>query len=464
MSAGATARPARLLTLPLCLLLGACASAPVEDVSSRAATATTPSMPAMKAFSTPRPRPPERSNRDIARDFLDLAFRLESGRTLARFSRFEEPISVRVTGAPPPTLVPDLDRLLTRLRREAGIEIERVSAEDTNITIEAVTRADIRRYLPKAACFVVPNVSSLEGYRRARHSSRTSWTDLTRRDRIAIFVPADSAPQEVRDCLHEELAQAIGPLNDLYRLPDSVFNDDNVHAVLTGFDMLILRAYYAPELKTGMTRAQVAARLPAILARLNPGGQKVSPRRLPATPRRWIEAIQTALGPGAGPGNRRRAARKALAVAQEEGWRDHRRAFSHFALGRLTQAGDPEFALRQFIAADAIYRQLPGTELHRAYTVSQLAAYAIGQGRAAAALELLQPHAAIAKRHENAALLSTLLMLKSEALALEGRQSEARAVRLDSLGWARYGFGAEWAVRAKMRDIAALTPLNDNDG
>jgi len=34
------------------------------------------------------------------------------------------------------------------------------------------------------------------------------------------------SPQEVRDCLHEELAQALGPLNDLYRLPDSVFNDD----------------------------------------------------------------------------------------------------------------------------------------------------------------------------------------------------------------------------------------------
>ena len=63
----------------------------------------------------------------------------------------------------------------------------------------------------------------------------------------------------MRDCLHEELAQALGPLNDLYHLPDSVFNDDNIHTVLTGFDMLILRAAYAPELRTGMTREQVEA-------------------------------------------------------------------------------------------------------------------------------------------------------------------------------------------------------------
>ena len=108
-----------------------------------------------------------------------------------------------------------------------------------------------------------------------------------------IFLPNDASPQEARDCLHEELAQAIGPLNDLYRLPDSVFNDDNVHTVLTGFDMLILRAYYAPELRSGMTRAQVAAKLPAILSRYNPAGDNLSPVHASETPRAWINAIQT---------------------------------------------------------------------------------------------------------------------------------------------------------------------------
>ena len=38
------------------------------------------------------------------------------------------------------------------------------------------------------------------------------------------------------------------------------------------------------------------------------------------------------------------------------------------------------------------------------------------------------------------------------------RASEARAVRLDSLGWARYGFGAEAVVRARMSEIASLAP------
>ncbi len=127
------------------------------------------------------------------------------------------------------------------------------------------------------------------------------------------------APQEVRDCLHEELAQALGPLNDLYRLPDSVFNDDNVHTVLTGFDMLILRAYYAPDLHTGMTRGQVAARLPAIL-RASTRQATGAPRAwTPAHPARWIHAIQTALGPGAHPAQRRAAARQALQIAKSIG-------------------------------------------------------------------------------------------------------------------------------------------------
>ncbi|MEM7597256.1 MAG: DUF2927 domain-containing protein [Pseudomonadota bacterium] len=451
----------RLLLFPLCMMLAACMSAP-QDVSSRAATPSQSSLPAMKTFGASRPTAPDRSNRDIARDFLELSFQLESGRQLQQFSRFEGPIAVQVTGNPPPTLMPDLNRLVNRLRNEAGIDIatrQPTGPNPSTITIEVVSRADIRRFLPKAACFVVPNVSSLREYRSARHTAQTNWSSLARRTQIAIFLPGDAAPQEVRDCLHEELAQALGPLNDLYRLPDSVFNDDNVHTVLTGFDMLILRAYYAPELQSGMTQSQVAQRIPAILSRLNPRGNALPSRNTPQTPRAWIRAVQTALGPDTNSGQRRRAASEALRIAQTQGWTDHRLGFSHFALARLSQVADPEVAFRNFVAAEVAYRRAPGTRLHQAYSASQLAAYAISQGQGNDALVLLNPHIATAERFENAALLSTLLMLRAEALVQVGRTAEANAVRMDSLGWARYGFGTEWAVRAKLREITALSPV-----
>ena len=133
-------------------------------------------------------------------------------------------------------------------------------------------------------------------------------------------------------------------------------------------------------------------------------------------------------------------------------------AFAHYAMGRLTQRVDDSVAQEHFLAADHYYSLTPHTELHRAYVASQLAAYALVQGRGQDALALVTKHLGTAARHENAALLATLLMLRAEALDYLGRTAEAASVRVDSLGWARYGFGADWAVRAKLREVAALNP------
>ncbi|MDK3016330.1 DUF2927 domain-containing protein [Pseudodonghicola flavimaris] len=453
----------RAALLTVALALTGCATVPMADLPSRAQIADS-TLPPMKAFSTPHPSAPSRSNANIAADFLDLHFELESGRRLEFMTRFETPITIRVVGNAPASLSPDLRRLLSRLRREAGIDIHQVRRGAANITIEPVSRAEIRRALPQAACFVVPNVSSFDEFRRDRRKPKTSWSALHDRSRMGIFVPYDSTPQELRDCLHEELAQALGPLNDLYRLPDSVFNDDNVHTVLTGFDMLILRATYAPELRSGMTRAEVASRLPAILSRMNPGGDSIPQTPVSATPRNWIDAVQTSLGPNVPTPARRGAAATATRIAQSLGWSDHRLAFNYYMQGRLLQLTDPDAAQTQFRAALDILNRRPETRLHAAQVVTQTAAYAIATGHPDPALSQIEPMLDIAQRSENAALLATLMMLKAEALDMQGQSKQAESVRLDSLGWARYGFGSDWAVRAKMREIAALNPQNRERG
>lgn len=441
------------------LMLGACMPAPQNQVA-RNAVLSDSTLPPVKRFSGGAISAPRQSNIDLAEDFLSLSFQLEGGSPLPVFTRFEGPITVRLAGKPPSTLQPDLTQLLSRLRREAGISITQTGAVSASITIEAVSRREIRKVLPRAACFVAPNVTSLREYAASRRKPKTDWTLLTDRTRLAIFLPHDASPQEARDCLHEELAQAIGPLNDLYRLPNSVFNDDNVHTVLTGFDMLMLRAYYAPELRNGMTRKDVAAALPGIFARINPAGMKQAPKGAARTPQAWNRAIETALGRGSSPAARQRAVNEAIRIAAAQGWNDHRRAFAHYAKGRLLQASDPEGAYAHYTTADRFYAAQPETQLHRAYVATQLGAFAIRQGDAETALRIVAPHVAIARANENAALLSTLLLLRAEALDLQDRTDEARAVRLDSLGWARYGFGPDWAVRAKLREIASLNPLN----
>jgi len=447
------------LALFACLALGlaACAPGPAPDLAGRRAPAL--DLPPMKTFAAPRVTPPARSNAAIAQDFMDLAFRMESGRQLDRMTRFDEPITVAVAPGAPASLSPDLTALLGRLQREAGIDIRRAApGEPANVTIEALPRADLQRLVPQAACFVAPRVSSWAEYRRARRGPTVDWATLKQREAAAIFLPSDVSPQEVRDCLHEELAQAIGPLNDLYRLPDSIFNDDNFHTVLTGFDMLILRAYYAPELANGMPREEVAARLPALLARLNPAGQRISTPPVRPTPRVWIEAMETALGPAAAPSRRRAAAEQAVGIAGSRGWGDNRLAFSLFALGRLNLSVNAEVALASFLQAGQIYAETPGTQVQEAHVAMHLAAFSLSAGQPEAALTIVNAHLAPVVASENAALLATMLMIKAEALDVLGRSSEARAVRLDSLGWARYGFGPDSEVRARLNEIAALNP------
>ena len=410
---------------------------------------------AASPFGMASPIRAERSNTEMARDFLDLAFRMESGRAIAVLSRFEGPITVGVRGEMPNLAAGELSNLLARLRNEAGLDIRTVGADQpAAITIDFVPRAQMRRAVPTAACFVVPGVSSFADYKSARGTAQVDWTQLTRRERVVIVIPSDTSTQEVRDCLHEELAQAIGPLNDLYHLPDSVFNDDNFHTVLTGFDMLILRAFYAPDLQSGMNEAEVARRLPAVLARLNPGGEGRGGQMKAVAPRSWVQAVEQSFGSRGGAA--KAAAERMVSIANAQGWRDGRMAFSHYALGRAQVTSNPEAAVRAFTRAAEIYRTLPGGQVHGAHVDMQLAAVALSNGQPGQAVQFADRAIPVVRQSQNAALLATLMLLKAEALDAQGKVAEARAMRLDSLGWARYGFGPEAQVRARMAEVAAL--------
>ncbi len=413
------------------------------------AYATLP-LPPMRLFGPTPVTPPSRSNADMAQDFMDLSFRLETGRPMDAFSRFEGPISVAVAGSAPPTAIRDLDALLSRLRTEAGLPVYHTGG-DAAITVTFLPVSVLRQAAPGAACFAAPRISTWADYRDATGAT-LDWTDYRLRQRVAIFIPDDAPPQEVRDCLNEELAQAIGPLDDLDRLPDTVFNDDNVTSVLTGFDMLMLRVTYDPDLRPGMSTLEVATRLPLILARLNPRGEHIAPAPVPDTPASYGAAIARAFGPG-GTGGRLAAALRAVAIASP--WNDHRTGFALLAAGRLGGPGEREAALRNFQSADAIFaaRRLP---LYQSHSRLQLSLMALGVGQFAEAEHLAASGIPAARQGQNAALLAGLMFVRSEALERLGRGAEAAAVRTEGLGWARYGIGADTAVRRRLQSIHEL--------
>ena len=450
----------RAVALASLFLLAACLPVSEADVSksqSNSEAGPGAAVPAaMQGFGLHRAALPRRGNDGIRQDFLDLSFAMESGRAMRAFSRFEGPVRVRLTGSVPRSAATDFDRLLARLRTEAGIDIREVTDGQAEITVEFLPRAKIQTTYSNVACFVAPRVTGWDDFRAKRNSPATDWTTLTARDRLSIFVPSDGSAQEARDCMHEELAQALGPINDLYRLSDSVFNDDNFNNTLTGFDMLILRATYAPELTAGMSKAEVAARLPGILARLNPQGEGIGSAGVGGTPRPWINAVEVALAGRGSIAQREASAVQAVSMARNAGWQDGRLALSLFSLGRLTLSRNPAVALPSFAEASRIYRSLPGGAIQAAHVDMQLAAHALSTGQHARALQLAEGSFSTVSAAENAALMATLLMMKAEALDGLGQATAADAVRLDSKGWGRYGFGSDEQVHARMAEIAIL--------
>ena len=89
----------------------------------------------------------------------------------------------------------------------------------------------------------------------------------------------------------------------------------------------------------------------------------------------------------------------------------------------------------------------------------QLAAFALSNGQPDIAIGLVDRSTRVVAAAENAALLANLLMVKAEALDLLGRHTEARIVRLDSLGWARYGFASDAEVEERLLNVASLSPV-----
>ncbi len=446
----------RLAGLCVALVLSGCAATVVPDASPPELPEGA-SLPPMRQFGPPRPMPPARANADMAVDFVDLTMMLESGTPLPVFTRFDEPVTVALAGIATPVFDTELDRLIGRLRAEAGIDIRR-SPAPAAITIEAVRRADLDRIVPQAACFVLPLATTWATFQTDTRAPGLEWTDLRTRKAATVFIPADISPQEIRDCLHEEVAQALGPLNDLFRLEDSIFNDDNMHGVLTGFDMLMLRVAYDPALRNGLPRDAVAARVPAILTRLNPGGERVPARGVTQTPQAWQRATVFALSPAQPVTRRRQASLQALAIAQDSGWQDTRLGLSLLTAGRLSSGRDAAFALEAFFKAGKVYGARPATAPHAAQVGIQIAAFALAAADYDTVLRLTTRHIPAARQAENAALLGDLLLVRAAALDALGQTDKAAEIRRDGFGWARYGLRSDAEVMQRAAEIAALLP------
>jgi hypothetical protein len=435
----------------LAVALTACATAPpVEGVSSvRFGTVTLP-------------RGVARSNLDLGQDFLDLTFQLESGETLPAILRYETPVRVYMGSPALAPYAPDLAAVLGRIRVEAGIDIAATDDPDAaQIRIEAVPAAEIARVFPTAACFIVPEERNWADFMRDRDQPRVRWSEQKTLRRAAIFLPPDTTPQDLRDCLNEEVTQALGPANDLYRLPDSIWNDDNFHGMATPFDMLMLRTLYQPEFRSGMSRSEVASRLEKVLDRVNPKGRGLPRADRAPESKAFATALETALDRDVSRERRLGAAKMAAQIAAEMRPVDHRFGVALLTLGRLSLRQDPAAAVQHFTEAYNLFeRRLGPKDVRTAQAGVHLAALALGTAQYDLAIRLADRHVPVAAKAQNAILIAGLLSVKAEAQVALGKADAARQTRLDSLQWARYGFGdTDGALAREQAQLAALQRL-----
>ncbi|MSU89779.1 DUF2927 domain-containing protein [Rhodobacteraceae bacterium 2CG4] len=447
-------------TAAILAALAGCGLAPPSQPASRA-VATGPAATDVAFPAETLPRGVARANRQLAADFLDLTFALERGETLRGLLRHEGPIRVYLRS---PELAPyagDIENLLRRFRDEARIDIRSTrDPSEARIHIDGVPLAELQRIDAGAACFIVPGETSWSGFRARSGRDRLRWSSQRTLGVTAIFIPTDSFPQDIRDCLHEELAQALGPANDLYRLPDSVFNDDNFHSILTPFDMLMLRALYDDALRSGLPHSVVAGRIGPILARINPQGEGIG--ELPRAPAsaEFKRSIEEALTRRHGAARRIAAANRALAAAQRLQPADHRLGVALITRGRLTRDQAPERAAADFRAAYRLFRDRYGPDdIRTAQAALHVALTALEQADFDAADRLATQAIPVARRGHNAVLLSSLLAIRAAALTATGDRTGARQAQLDHLRWARYAYGDGNGTRAREQArLEALLP------
>ena len=82
------------------------------------------------------------------------------------------------------------------------------------------------------------------------------------------FIPLDRGATVLRQCIVEELSQAMGLPNDDDAVDPSIFNDRSPYIELTGKDILFLRLLYHRSLRAGMTADQIRTAAPAALTDL----------------------------------------------------------------------------------------------------------------------------------------------------------------------------------------------------
>ena len=381
-------------------------------------------------------------NESLADLFVLLTHELEWGGRRPGLARYEGPVNVGIAGPGSGRHHAFLDGYLAELRFRAGVPIAR-NGPPHNLLVRFVPGAEFRARIPRHICVVAPGRPDWDAFRRSprRHGAR-AFEEVTAITASTIFIPDSAPPHLARSCLVEEIAQALGPANDLYGLGPSIFNDDAAHVWPTRLDFLLLETLYAPELQSGLGPGETRARALLALDRLNPEGRGAPPLPDPVAEHMadWVEMMRDAFDRRRSERRRLGSAREALAIAAERAPLTTYHCRSLTALARK-QGDEPGAALATLEEAARVCALAHGADDIRIAQIrlDQARLLYLG-GRASAAWGVAEGLEAQFAAHRQDERLAELFALQAAVLrAIQAPGSAELGRRAQA--WRAYAFG-----------------------
>ena len=220
-------------------------------------------------------------NDDLALNFERIAFfteyshedgELKKEETASTLSRWERPLKLRLKGdGVRPADRTSYQKLAKRLSNLTGIDVSVSTSDKGNVSVYILNdgeRQDYRDLL-------------LDEDDSGRFQIIDDWADEFRYPCVALVGYAGNDRGEIssaiivikgelegvmrESCIHEELTQVMGLMNDHPEVRPSIFNDDEEFALLTKHDELLLRILYDARLRPAMELEEARPLIPEIV-------------------------------------------------------------------------------------------------------------------------------------------------------------------------------------------------------
>ena len=208
------------------------------------------------------------SNRELINGFMRTVFGAEDPSQRRRsggrhVKKFTSRVRVHLINLSVYDRRANVRRFITQLNRTVtGLKISMTDNQNrAGMIVFLVDRADyksvINETMPESfdkGFLLSSDCSAVTGGRRGH-----------RLDRAFVYIVVNEGRRNFRHCMIEEITQSLGPVNDDWRLTDSIFNDYSKVGSFNTFDWFILNMLYDRRIKVGMTPNQARRVLPAVI-------------------------------------------------------------------------------------------------------------------------------------------------------------------------------------------------------